>query len=91
MHETLQKPSFELDALVIASSKAYINLYENFTETSHHGTHLCLVLDVAGPSLEELRLTSPTKLLARHIVQRVVACILEELEKLHKCGLIHGG
>ena len=91
VHETLQKPSYELDALAIATRHGYINLYEKFTETSHHGTHLCLVLDVAGPSYEDLRLSSPTKLLPRHIVQRAVACVVEELEKLHKIGLIHGG
>jgi hypothetical protein len=91
VHETLQRPSYELDALSIATSNGYLNLYEEFTETSHHGTHLCLVLDVAGPSFEDLRLTSPTKLLPRHIVQRAVACILEGLEKLHEFGLIHGG
>ena len=91
MHETLQRPSYELDALAIAASHAYINLYEKFTETSHHGTHLCLVLDVAGPSFEDLRLTSPTKSLPIHIVQRAVAHVVEELEKLHNSGLIHGG
>jgi len=48
------------------------------------------VLDVAGPSCEDLRLTSPTKSLSRHIVQRALACVVEELIKLHKCGLIHG-
>ena len=30
-------------------------------------------------------------LLSRHIVQRGIACILEELMKLHKCHLIYGG
>jgi hypothetical protein len=53
--------------------------------------HLCLVLDVVGFSYEHLRLSSPTKSLPRHIVQRAVAGVLEELEKLHDCGLIHGG
>jgi len=90
-HETLQKPSYELDALTIAANQGYLNLYESFTENSHHGAHLCLVLDVVGPSYEDLRLSSPTKSLPRHIVQRAIACIVEELEKLHNSGLIHGG
>jgi hypothetical protein len=60
-------------------------------ESSHHGDHLCLVLDIAGCSFEHLRLSSPTKSLSTHIVQRAVACVLEDLEKLHDCGLIHGG
>ena len=90
-HETLQKPSYELDASTIAANQGDINLYESFDEHSHHGTHLCLVLDVAGPSCEDLRLSSPTKSLSRHIVQRAIACVVEELMKLHKSGLIHGG
>ena len=91
VHETLQKPSYELDALSVATKHAYINLYNKFTETSHHGTHLCLVLDVAGPSFEDLRLTSPTKSLPRHIVQRAAECVVDELIKLHEFSLIHGG
>jgi serine/threonine-protein kinase SRPK3 len=88
----LQKSSKSdgLDVLTLAS-RCYLNLYDSFTESSHHGEHLCLVLDVAGPSYEFLRLSSPTKPLPGHIVQRAVACVLEELEKLHDCGLIHGG
>ena len=90
MHETLEKLSNEsnFEALEIATRHAYINLYQVFTETSHHGDHLCLVLDVAGSSLEDLRLTSPTKSLSRHIVQRTIAWVVLELEKLHKFGLI---
>ena len=86
----LQTPPQELNA---AAEQGYINLYDYFdaSEHGHHGTHLCLVFDIAGPSCEHLRLLSPTKLLSRHIVQRVIACVLEELVKLHKCGLIHGG
>ena len=91
MHETLKKPSIELEAIETATRQAYTNLYQVFTETSHHGNHLCLVLDVAGSSLEDLRLSSPTKSLSRHIVQRTVACVVLELEKLHKFGFIHGG
>ena len=91
VHETLEKPSIEFEAIQFATRHAYINLYQVFTETSHHGNHLCLVLDVAGSSLEDLRLTSPTKSLSRHIVQRTVACIVLELEKIHKFGFIHGG
>lgn len=89
--ETLQIPPQELKALNAAANQGYINLYDHFDEHSHHGTHLCLVLDVAGPSCEDLRLSSPTKSLSRHIVQRAVACVVAELNKLHKYGLIHGG
>jgi len=91
VHETLQKPPQELGALNAAANQGYINLYDHFDENSHHGTHLCLVLDVAGPSCEDLRVSSPTKSLSRHLVQRAVACVVEELQRLHKYGLIHGG
>jgi len=93
-HETalqMSPKSNGLDVLTLASSRGYLNLYDTFVEKSHHGDHLCLVLDVAGFSYEHLRLLLPTKLLPRHIVQRGVAGVLEELEKLHNCGLIHGG
>ena len=93
-HETalhMSPISNGLDALTLASSRGYLNLYDTFVEKSHHGDHLCLVLDVAGLSYEHLRLSSPTESLPRHIVQRGVAGVLEELGKLHDCGLIHGG
>ena len=90
-HETFQTPPQELTALNVAAEQGYINLYDYFDEHGHHDTHLCLVFDVVGPSCEHLRLSSPMKLLSRHIVQRAIACVLEELVKLHKCGLIYGG
>jgi len=89
-HETLQYPSHELHALV-AAKNAYINLYDHFTETSVHGSHLCLVTDIVGQSYEHLRLSSPTKSLPRHVVQRAIACMTEEIGKVHKSGLTHGG
>ena len=36
-----------LDALTLAGSRGFLNLYDTFIESSHHGDHLCLVLDVA--------------------------------------------
>ena len=85
------KPN-ELDFLTLASPRGCgVDLYNSFMESSHHGEHLCLVLDLTGLSFEHLRLSSPTKSLQRHIVQRAVAGVLEELEKMHDCGIIHGG
>ncbi|KIM48527.1 hypothetical protein M413DRAFT_20908 [Hebeloma cylindrosporum] len=51
-HETLQKPSQELNVLNFEAN----HVDDYFHEDSHHGTHLCLVLVVSGPScvLEDL-------------------------------------
>ncbi|KIM48539.1 hypothetical protein M413DRAFT_20917 [Hebeloma cylindrosporum] len=85
-HETLHKPPQELNALKVEGNL----VDDHFEEDSHHGTHLCLSLVISGLSCEHLRLSSPTKSLSRHIVQRAVACVLEELVHWHKNDIIHG-
>lgn len=67
------------------------NLQCHFTEKSAHGDHLCIGLAVLGASVEDLRLTSPTKTLPVHVVQKAIASIMVPLLELHKLSIIHGG
>ena len=48
-------------------------------------------LSVVGPSIEDLRLSLPTKTLPVHVVQKVVGSILEALNDLHSHRIIHCG
>ena len=93
-HATLQK-SRELKRLQAVKrmwdSTGLPYLHDHFSEISHHGRHLCFGLSVVGPSIEDLRLSTPTKTLPVHVVQRVVASILEALQRLHRHRLFHCG
>jgi len=92
-HATLQKTK-ELKSLQTVKQARYSglpNLHDHFTENSHHGRHLCFGLSVLGASIEDLRLSSPTKTLPVHVVQKVVGSVLEALENLHRSPIIHGG
>lgn len=62
-------------------------LRSSFVETSPHGQHLCLLLDLLGPSVEDFREGQP---LSVHIVKKIVADVLEALCALHDKGIIHG-
>ena len=95
-HATLQK-SKELKRLkgvkrlLERSFSGLPNLHDHFFENSHHGRHLCFGLSVLGPSIEDIRLSLPTKTLPVNVVQKVVADTLESLDDLHCGGIIHCG
>jgi hypothetical protein len=81
-HATLQKTKELKKLQAIARLRHYTGLpyvYDNFTENSHHGRHLYFGLGVLGPSIEDIRLSSPTKTLPVHVVQKVVKSTLEAL------------
>lgn len=63
----------------------------HFTTNSAHGAHLCVGLAVLGASVEDLRLTSPTKTLPVHIVQKAIGSVMGALLSLHGLSIIHGG
>ena len=93
MHATQQK-SQELEVLQAihrSDLDDLPNLQCHFTENSSHGAHLCIGLAVLGASVEELRLSSPTKTLPLHVVQKAIASILVPLLDLHSRSIIHGG
>ncbi|KAF8056956.1 kinase-like domain-containing protein [Lyophyllum atratum] len=86
------KESQELHVLQLTRPYYYALpvLQDHFIEQSHHGEHQCFALNLLGPNLDKFRQTAPTKSLGVHTVQKVVACILEALGDLNKCGVIHG-
>jgi len=67
-------------------------LHDNFSESSAHGNHLCIVtLDILPDIDTSLRLTAPDKCLRVHIVKKIIASITEPLQYLHQAGFFHGG
>ena len=94
-HATLQK-SKELKRLQsvkqLWNSTGLPDLYDHFTENSHHGRHLCFGLSIVGPSIEDISLSSPTtKTLPVHVVRKVIGSILEALNHLHCHRFVHCG
>ncbi|KDR68141.1 hypothetical protein GALMADRAFT_272755 [Galerina marginata CBS 339.88] len=91
-HITAQETN-ELQNLQIIQQAGYFSLprlNEHFVESSHHGQHLCLGFTVLASSVEELRLSSPTKSLPIHIVQKIVSDVAQQILQLHACDMIHG-
>ena len=90
-HATLHKTK-ELKRLqAIPHTTGLPYLFYHFIENSHHGRHLCLGFNLVGPSIEDLRLSLPTKTLPVYIVQKVVESVLEELISLHHSRIAHCG
>ena len=93
-HATLQK-SKELKKLQAVKRfqnwSGLPNLIDHFSENSHHGRHLCFGLSVLGPSIEDLRLSLPTKTLPVHAVQKVVKSVLGAFGDLHSNWITHCG
>jgi serine/threonine-protein kinase SRPK3 len=86
----------ELDVLqTIMTSHPYSavlpRLRDHFFTTGPHGEHLCLVLDLLSTDVGAFRLSSPTKTLALHIVQKVAGDMVEALKELHSINIIHTG
>ena len=63
----------------------------HFYEQSLKGNHLCLVLNVLGPSVESFRRSSNGGYLPLHVVKKIVADIVEALCELQGNKVIHGG
>jgi serine/threonine-protein kinase SRPK3 len=66
-------------------------LHDHFELTGPHGQHLCLVMNVLGPSVQTIRMSAPTRTLAVHSVKTIVALLLEGLTELHQLGIVHTG
>ena len=90
-HATLQETK-ELKRLqAVQHSTGLPSFHDHFSENSHHGRHLCFGFNVVGFSVEDLRLSLPTKTLPVYIVQKVVASVLDELTDLHQSRIVHCG
>lgn len=90
VHASRQDPVRELDSLSVQENK-FITFHESFTISSTHGEHICIVIDVTGPSLRDIQRLSPKNVLETQVIQKACASILETLDELHTAGLIHGG
>jgi len=68
------------------------SIQSHFYEQSPKGKHLCLVLNVLGPSVESFRRSASNgAYLPLHVVKKIVADIVEALCGLHEKKVIHGG
>ena len=89
----------ELEALQAASiadpmpSSGHLpRLYDHFEITGPYGDHLCFIVAATSISIEEFRRSNvETKFLRLHVVQIIIAQVLEALQRLHAVGIIHTG
>ena len=71
-----------------------IQLLDHFECYGPHGIHLCLVLEVLGPSLSDIQRLyhEEQREIPSIIVKRVVKQLLLGLDYLHRhCGIVHTG
>ncbi|CAA7263794.1 unnamed protein product [Cyclocybe aegerita] len=89
--------AFELDVLKkIASNQTaaqeshLLHLYDHFFTDGDRGQHLCLVNDALGPSVLDIRASTPHGVLPVPLVQHITRQLLQGLEILHeKCKTVH--
>ena len=89
----------ELEALQAASaadpmpSSGHLpRLYDHFEITGPHGDHLCFIVAATSISIEEFRRSNvETKFLRLHVVQIIIAQVLDALMRLHAADVIHTG
>lgn len=63
----------------------------HFTESSSSGEHVCIGVRPLGGSVEAVRLSSPTKTLPTHVVQKAIGSMIIPLKGLHRNSVAHGG
>jgi serine/threonine-protein kinase SRPK3 len=71
-----------------------IHLFDHFEHEGPHGIHLCLVLELLGPSLASLQKTyqKHQREIPAPVVKKATQQVLQGLDYLHRsCGIIHTG
>jgi serine/threonine-protein kinase SRPK3 len=72
-----------------------LSLLDNFMIEGPNGQHLCLVLQVAGPSITSLNYSpgavAGSRRLRSHLARKVAKQTVEALDFVHSCGFCHGG
>jgi serine/threonine-protein kinase SRPK3 len=68
-----------------------IQLLDHFYHLGPHGSHLCLVSEVLGESVQGLSTKYVGKRAPRSIVKQVTRQVLLGLDYLHSCNIIHTG
>jgi serine/threonine protein kinase len=76
--------------------KAYVmSLLDHFWITGPNGKHLCVVSEVAGPSIEQFNdcpgQCSGSRRLRALIARKVALQVTEGLAYIHSTGTVHGG
>ncbi len=56
-----------------------------------NGRHLCLVSELAGPSISEVKTAAERGVLPIEAAQKIIAQLALGLSYVHSCGIIHGG
>ena len=68
-----------------------MQLLDNFYHFGPHGSHLCLVSEVLGESVQRLSTKYERYLLPIPIVKQITQQVLVGLDYLHSCNIIHTG
>ena len=67
------------------------SLLDEFSVTGPNGTHRCLVGEVLGPSVLDVKESHECELLPLGIARRVTVQLAMGLAAIHSCGVVHGG
>jgi serine/threonine-protein kinase SRPK3 len=71
-----------------------IHLFDHFEHKGPYGTHLCLVLELLGPSVSAVQKAYQMQQheMPAPVVKKIAKQILQGLDYLHQsCGIIHTG
>jgi serine/threonine-protein kinase SRPK3 len=71
-----------------------VQLLDHFEHSGPHGIHLCLVLELLGPNLEDVKnfYMMQKQMIPSKVAKRLVKQILLGLDYLHRsCKIVHTG
>jgi serine/threonine protein kinase len=68
-----------------------LSLLDEFGIEGPNGYHQCLVSEVVGPSILEVKEAAENGMLSVETAQRVTAQLALGLTFIHSCGIVHGG
>lgn len=67
------------------------SLLDNFSIRGPNGSHSCLITEILGPSVSEVKESFDCDLLPLDIARKVTVQLALGLADIHSCGIIHGG
>ncbi|KAG6888276.1 hypothetical protein C0992_008957 [Termitomyces sp. T32_za158] len=70
--------------------KFVMTLLDDFELESANGRHRCLITEVIGPSVNQVRFKAPGNILPTSITRRIASQSAKGLAFLHSCGVVHG-
>lgn len=66
-------------------------LLDSFDHKGPNGQHICVVMELLGPTLFKIAEISPEYRLKADLARRVSGQIVNAVAYLHSCGVTHGG